>query len=73
MIELLIAIEFACQAWTLRNAPKSGHGEGDYFHGGNGVALLTPRKQAIDTTETRANAGVANCLVLANSSTGKYY
>ena len=73
MIELLIAIEFACQAWALRNAPKSAHGEGDYFLAGNGVASPTPIKQAGDTAETRANAGVANCLVLANSSTGKYY
>ena len=58
MIELLIAIEFACQAWTLRNAPKNGHCEGNYFHGGNGVALLTPRKQASDTAENLASAGV---------------
>ena len=56
MSELLIAIQFACQAWTLRNAPKSGHREGDYFHGSNGVASPTPIKQASDTAETLANA-----------------
>ena len=58
MSELLMALNFACQAWTLRNAPKNGHCEGDYFHGGNGVASPTPIKQAGDTAETRASAGV---------------
>ena len=58
MSELLMVLNFACQAWALRNAPKSGHGEGDYFRGGNGVASPTPIKQAGDTAETRASAGV---------------